>query len=162
MNCIAAVDRNWGIGKDGKLLAHIPRDQNYFREMTSGKTVIMGRKTLESLPKKEPLKNRRNIVISRSPGYEVKGALVVRSVQEALEAVSGCPAEDVFVIGGGKVYREMLPYCDKAYITRIDYAYDADTFFPNLDELPDWEIEEEGEELTLFDLIYHFDVYRRV
>ena len=162
MICIVAVDRNWSIGKDGRLLVHIPRDLQYFKERTYGKTVIMGRKTLESLPKKEPLKGRKNIVLTRNPDYRVEGAQVVHSIEEALELVSGSAPEDVFVIGGGSVYKGMLPHCDRAYITRIEYAYDSDTFFPNLDAAPDWELESEGEEQTLFDLIYHFDIYRRV
>lgn len=162
MNCIAAADRNWGIGKDGKLLASIPGDMKYFRQMTSGKTVIMGRKTLESFPGGQPLKNRVNIVITSNKELEVPGANFVHSVEEALDLVKDTNPEDIFVIGGGSIYREMLPYCDKAYITRIDFSYDADTYFPNLETDPEWELETEGEEQTCFDLIYEFDVWKRI
>lgn len=161
MNCIAAVDSRWSIGQDGSLLVSIPTDMKFFKAMTNGKTVIMGRKTLESFPGKQPLKNRTNIVLSRNMDLEIPGAKVVHSVEEALQAVSGISPEDVFVIGGGSVYRDMLPYCDTAYITKIDYVYAADTSFPDLDADPEWELSEEGEERTYFDLIYSFNVYQR-
>lgn len=161
MNTIAAVDRNWAIGRDGKLLVSIPADMAFFRRMTTGKTVIMGRRTLESFPGGKPLKGRKNIVLTRDPDYAAEGAVVVHSPEEALAAVSGCGPDDVFVIGGGTVYRAMLPYVDTAYITRIDYAYDADCSFPDLDADPEWELAEEGEEQTYFNLVYEFDVYRR-
>ena len=161
MNAIASADRNWGIGKDGKLLVSIPADKAYFKKMTTGKTVIMGRKTLESLPGRKPLKDRRNIVLTRDPDYTAEGALIVHSAAEALDAVSGEKQEDVFVIGGGDIYRELLPYTDCAYITKIDYAYDADAHFPDLDSDPEWEKTAEGEEQTYFDLVYEFDIYQR-
>lgn len=161
MYCIAAVDKNWAIGKNGKLLASIPKDLAYFQKMTTGRTVIMGRKTLESFPKGRPLKNRTNIVITRQEDYKAEGATVVHSVEEVLEAVRGMKDEAVFVIGGESIYREMLPYVDTAYITKIDYAFDADSHFPDLDADPEWELAEEGEEETCFDLIFQFDVYRR-
>ena len=161
MNCIVAVDKNWSIGKDGKLFVSIPADMQYFRQMTMGKVVIMGRKTLDSFPNGQPLKGRTNIVITRKADLEVPGALVVHSIEEAVEAAKGYDPEDVFVIGGGMIYRDMLPYIHKAYVTEIDYAYDADTAFPNLAADPEWELAKEGEEQTYFDLIYAFNVYRR-
>lgn len=140
MNLIAAVDRNWAIGRNGKLLVSIPQDMAYFRQMTTGKVVIMGRKTLESFPKKKPLRNRaENIVITRQTDYQAEGATVVHSVEEALNAAARYDTRDVFVIGGGEVYRSLLPYCDTAYITKIDFAYDADTRLPDLDHDPEWE-----------------------
>ena len=160
MKAIAAADRNWSIGRDGKLLVSIPADMAYFREKTMGKTVIMGRKTLESFPGKKPLKGRKNIVLTRDPDYQAEGAVVVHSAEEALEAAGG-PESDAVVIGGGAIYREMLPYTDTIWITRIDYAYDADTTFPDLDLDPEWELAEKGEEQTYFDIVYEFDVYRR-
>ena len=161
MNLIVCVDRNWNIGCGGRLLVSIPADMKFFKEMTMGKTVIMGRKTLESFPKKQPLKGRRNIVITRDPSYEAPGAVVVHSFEEARAAASDVPEEEAFVIGGGEIYAGMLPYCGTAYVTKIDYAYESDTAFPDLDADPEWELTEESEEQTYFDLLYVFDIYRR-
>ena len=160
MNLIAAVDENWAIGKNNQLLVSIPADMKFFRETTQGNVVIMGRKTLESFPQGQPLKNRVNIVITRNPSYKVKDAVVVHSVEEAIEESRKYDG-DVFVIGGESIYRAMLPYCDTALVTRIDYAYEADTWFPNLDEDEEWELTDEGEEQTCFDLEYAFTRYER-
>lgn len=161
MNLIAAVDKNWAIGKNGKLLVSIPGDQKWFRQETLGKTVIMGRKTLESLPGGRPLDGRANLVLSRNPDYQVKGAKVFRSVKELLDAIKGIPTEQVYVIGGEEIYREFLPLCDTAHITNVDYVYEADAWFPNLDQDPDWEITAESDEQTYFDLCYEFRRYER-
>lgn len=160
MNCIVAVDKNWGIGFRNKLLVSIPADMRFFRETTAGKVVIMGRNTLESFPEGKPLKNRVNIVISTQKEYEVPGAVVVHSVEEAVKAAEAYPQENVFVIGGGSIYRQMLPYCDTAYVTRIDYAYQADTWFPDLFE-EGFELAEESEEQTCYDIEYRFCVFKR-
>lgn len=162
MKAILSADRNWGIGCQNKLLISIPSDMKFFRETTTGHTVVMGRKTLESFPGGQPLKNRRNIVLTRNPGYSVKGAEVVRSPEELLKLLEGSPLEDAYVIGGGEVYRLLLPYCDTVYVTKIDFAYQADTFFPNLDESPEWELAEESEEQTCFDIEFTFRTYRRI
>ncbi len=161
MNVIAAVDKNWAIGHQNKLLVSIPADQKYFRQMTTGKVVVMGRRTLESFPNGEPLKNRTNIILTRNPDFRKEGVTIVSSVEAALKAVKAYPAKDVFVIGGDSVYRQMLPYCDTAYITKIDQVFDADAYFPNLDEDPDWELTKESEEGTYFNMSYVFDVYTR-
>ena len=161
MNLIVAVDSNWGIGKDNKLLVSIPADMKFFRTTTSGKAVIMGRKTLESFPNGLPLKNRVNIVITGNKDYKVKDAIVVHSIEEALKEAGKYPSEDVYVIGGDSIYRQMLPYCSTAHVTKIDFAYQADTFFPNLDEMEEWEVTEESEEQTYFDLEYTFMTYER-
>ena len=161
MNLIAAVDKNWAIGRSGRLLVSIPEDQRLFREETLGKVVVMGRKTLESLPGGQPLHGRTTIVLTRDPEYEVKGALVCRSVDEALEKLKNYPSEDIFIAGGEEIYRAFLPFCDVAHITYIDYAYEADTFFPDLDRDPDWKMILAGEEQTYFDLEYVFAVYER-
>ncbi len=162
MKAIAAVDEKWGIGKDGKLLAHIPADMQYFRQNTAGKVVIMGRKTLESFPKKKPLPGRaENIVITKDAAYQVEGATVVHSIEEALQEAKKWHTDDVYVIGGGAIYEAMLPYVDECLITKIEYTYDADAFFPNLDQNPEWTLAKESEEETYFDLIYSFAVYRR-
>lgn len=161
MNLIVAVDKNWAIGNKNELLVRIPADQRFFREETTGKVIIMGRKTLESFPQKKPLPNRTNIVISRKADYKVDGATVVGSIEEALELVKEYKSEDVFVIGGDSIYHQMLPYCDVAHITKIDYAYEADTYFPNLDEMPEWKITEQSEEQTYYDLEYWFIKYEK-
>ena len=161
MNIIVAADQNWGIGKDNKLLVSIPADMKMFREETSGKVVVMGRKTLESFPNGLPLKNRVNIVITKNPDYDAKGATVVHSIEEALEEVKKYPTEDVYCIGGDSIYAQMLPYCDVAHVTKIDHEYEADAYFPNLDEMDDWYIAADSDEQTYFDLEYQFLMYRR-
>ncbi len=161
MNLIAAVDNNWAIGFQNSLLVRIPEDQKWFRETTTGKVVIMGRKTLESFPNKAPLKNRTNIVITKDVNYKVEGAVVVHSVEEAVKAAEGFASEDVYVIGGESIYRQMLPLCDVAHITKIDYTYQADAYFPNLDKDDNWKITETSDERTYFDLLYEFVKYER-
>ena len=161
MNLIVAVDNNWAIGFQNSLLVRIPEDQKWFRETTTGKAVIMGRKTLESFPNKAPLKNRTNIVITKDVNYKVEGAIVVHSVEEAIEAAKDFADEDIFVIGGESIYRQMLQYCDVAHITKIDYAYQADAYFPNLDKEDGWVITETSDERTYFDLIYEFVKYEK-
>lgn len=158
MNLIVAVDSNWAIGKENKLLVSIPADMKYFRETTKGNIVIMGRKTLESFPGGMPLKNRVNIVITKNTEYKVKDAIVVHSVEEAVEESKKYEGE-VYVIGGESIYRAMLPYCKTALVTKIDHAYAADTYFPNLDEEEGWHLVGETEEQTYFDLEYVFAKY---
>lgn len=160
MNVIVAVDKNWGIGNQGRLLVSIPEDQKLFRQETLGKTVIMGRKTLESLPGGKPLYGRTTIVLSRDPQYRVKGAVCVNSVEEALKAAAR-ENKDIYVAGGEEIYRAFLPYCHMAHVTYIDYAYAADTHFPNLDTDPEWIMDLETEEATYFDLCYCFRRYVR-
>lgn len=160
MNIIAAVDKNWAIGKNNKLLVSIPADMKFFRETTKGSVVVMGRKTLESFPQAQPLKNRVNIVITGNKDYKVKDAIVVNSVEDAVEECKKYDQE-VFIIGGESIYRAMLPYCKTAYITKIDQAYEADTYFPNLDRDEEWELTGISEEQTYFDLEYVFARYER-
>lgn len=160
MKLIAAVDKAWAIGKNNRMMWSIPADMRFFRETTKGNIVIMGRKTLESFPQGQPLSNRVNIVITKNKDYKIKGAVVVHSVEEAIEE-SGKYEGDVYVIGGGSIYRAMLKYCDTAFVTKIDHTFDADTYFPNLDEDPEWEMTKISEEQTCFDLEYYFTVYER-
>ena len=161
MNLIAAVDKNWAIGCKNKLLVSIPADMKFFRETTTGKVVVMGRKTLESFPNGLPLKNRTNIVLTHNPNYKVNDAIVVHSLDELHEELKKYNSEDVYVIGGEKIYEQLLDECDVAHITKIDYAYDADAYFPNLDEKPEWEITADSDEQTYFDLEYQFVKYER-
>ena len=161
MNLIVAVDKNWAIGKNNKLLVSIPSDMKFFRETTSEKVLVMGRKTLESFPNGLPLKNRVNIVLTSDPDYQVRGAVIVHSIEEALKEVEKYPTEDVYVIGGETIYRQMLPYCDVAHVTKIYHAYEADAYFPNLDEMPEWEVVADSEEQTYFDLEFQFLMYQK-
>ncbi len=162
MQMIAAADEKWGIGKDGKLLVSIPADMKFFQSATTGHTVVMGRKTLESFPGRKPLKNRRNIVLTSNPDYTIEGAEVVHSVEEVIDKIKDLSSDDVFCIGGEQIYRLLLPYCDTALITRIDHVYDADAFMPDLDQDPEWTLAEESDEQIFFDLTYHFCTYKRI
>lgn len=161
MNLIVAVDENWGIGNKNELLVRIPADMKFFRQETTGKVVVLGRKTLETFPQGLPLKNRTNIILSSNPSYQVKDAIVVHSVEELLEELKKYQEEDIYIIGGESVYKQMLPYCKVAHVTKIDHAYEADAHFPNLDEDEAWEITADSDEQTYFDITYHFLKYER-
>ncbi len=161
MNIIVAVDKNWAIGKNNKMMWSIPADMRFFREKTTGHVVVMGRKTLESFPNGLPLKQRTKLILSRDRSYKVKGALVLHTMEELLEHLKEYDSSDIFIIGGESIYRQFLPYCDTAYVTRIDHAYDADTYFPNLDELLEWTMTEVSEEQTSFDLEFVFTKYEK-
>lgn len=162
MNIIAAVDSNWAIGYKNELLVKIPNDQKWFQKVTTGRVVVMGRKTMETFPNGMPLKNRTNIVLTNDKKLTVKDALLVYGVDELLDELKKYNTEDVYVIGGESVYEQLLPYCDTAYITKIDYSYQADRYFPNLDKSPEWKVESESDEQTYFDLEYYFMKYVRV
>ncbi len=161
MKLIAAVDNNWAIGNKGALLVRIRTDQMNFRALTTGKVVILGRKTLETFPQKQPLANRTNIILSKNPDYKVKDAIVVHSMDELMEDLKKYDTDDVFVIGGESIYKALEPMCDTAIITKVEHSYEADAYFPNLDENPDWDLVEEGEEQTCFDLSFTFNTYKR-
>lgn len=162
MNLIAAVDKNWGIGYKNKLLVSIPDDMKFFRQTTTGKVVVMGRKTLESFPNGQPLKNRVNIVLTGDKNYQVKDAVIVHDMDELHAELAKYDSNDVYVIGGESIYRQLADECDTAHITKIDYAYEADAYFPNLDEKNEWKITEDSEEQTYFDLEYYFLKYEKV
>lgn len=161
MKAILSADKNWGIGYQNKLLARIPSDMKFFREKTTGKVVVMGRKTLESFPNGLPLKNRINIVLTGNANYQVKDAIIVHTQEELLKELEKYNDDDIFIIGGESVYRMMLPYCDTVYVTKFDRVYQADTFFPDLDKMDEWVMTEEGEEQTCFDLEFTFTKYER-
>jgi len=162
MNMIVAVDENWAIGNKGELLVRIPNDQKVFRMETTGKVVVLGRKTMDTFPQKQPLPNRTNIILTRNPRYEVKDAIVVHSIEELLEELKNYPDEDIYIIGGDSIYKQMLPYCDVAHVTWIEHEYQADSYFPNLDKDPEWVMTEESDELTYSDIAYYFRKYERV
>lgn len=160
MNMIVAVDKNWGIGKGGNLLVRIPGDLKYFREMTLGNCVIMGRTTAESLPSQQPLKGRINVIMSRSADYAAN-CVVCNSVDEVVALVKGFDSGNVFVIGGQEIYDLFLPYCDTFYVTKIDAEFSADKHFENLDLRPDIVLVEEGEIREENGIQYRFTKYKR-
>ncbi|MEF9940976.1 MAG: dihydrofolate reductase [Lachnospiraceae bacterium] len=162
MNIIVATDKNWGIGFENNLLVSIPADMKFFRETTAGKIVVMGRKTLESFPNGLPLKNRINIILTSNKKYTVKDAIVIHSIDEMVEELKKYKEEDIYVIGGESIYRQLLPYCKTAHVTKIDHEYQADTFFPNLDKDKEWKLTGESEEQTYFNLEYVFARYERI
>lgn len=162
MNLIVAADKNWAIGYQNQLLVSIPSDMKFFRKMTTGKVVVMGRKTLESFPNGMPLKNRVNIVLTKNKNYQVKDVVIVHTVEDLMEELKQYNTDDVFVIGGESIYRLLLPYCDTAYVTKIDHEFQADTYFPDLEKEEDWELVETSEENTCFDLEYYFTKYKKV
>lgn len=136
MNCIAAVDRRWAIGKGNSLLFHIPEDMSFFKEKTLGKTVIMGKNTLLSLPCQKPLAERTNIVLSTS--LSRNDCIVCRNLKNLSEQIKYCNSDDLYVIGGEQVYKLLLPYCSTAYITKVDVESTGDKFFSNLDLSDNW------------------------
>lgn len=158
MDLIAAVDQNWAIGRDGDQLCYIPADLKHFQALTTGHAVLLGRKTLTTFPGGRPLKNRRNLILSRDPGFAPEGAEVFRDVDSLLSAA---PA-DSFVIGGASVYRALLPHCDRAFITKLDKAWPADAFFPDLDADPNWAVTEEGERREHEGISFRYVTYERV
>ena len=162
MNMIVAVDANWAIGNKGSLLVRIPADHKMFRNETIGKTVVLGRKTLETFPQKQPLSGRTNIILTRNPDYKAGDALIAHSLEALLGMLKDIPDEEIYIIGGSSVYDMMLPYCDTVHVTKIDHEYEADAYFPNLDESDEWEIEADSDEQVYFDLTYRFLKYRRL
>lgn len=162
MNIIVAVDKNWAIGLKNKLLVTIPADHKMFRQETMGKVVVYGRKTLETFPGKKPLQGRTNIVLTTDEAYTVKDALTVHSLKALFRQLEQYDTKDVYVIGGESVYRQLLPFCDTAHVTRIDHAYEADVWFPDLDADGQWRVTADSEEQTYFDLEYKFLKYEKI
>lgn len=161
MNMIVAVDSNWAIGCKNQLLISIPADHKMFRKETLGKVVVLGRKTLETFPNGLPLSQRTNIILSNNKDYKVKDATVVHGIEELLEELKQYDTNDVYIIGGETVYRQMLPYVDTVHVTKIDREYEADAFFPNLDKMPDFKITAVSDEQVYFDTTYTFKKYER-
>ena len=162
MNMIVAADKNWGIGYRNRLLVSIPEDMKFFRSATEGNVVVMGRKTLESFPGGRPLGNRTNIVLTKNPEYRVRGAVVCHSLEEVLKELEAYPSEKGYVIGGSSIYEQFLPLCNVAHVTKIDHAYEADAYFPDIDRMPEWTLTGESEEKTYFDLEFTFCRYERL
>ena len=158
MNVIVAVDQNWAIGKDGDQLVYLSEDLKRFKALTTGHPVILGRKTLATFPGGRPLKGRRNLILSRSADFAPEGAEVFSDV----ETLRAAAPEDAFVIGGASVYRQLLPWCDTAYVTKIDRAFPADCHFPDLDQDPDWKLEQQLQSGEEAGISYRMLRYRRV
>ena len=140
---IVHADKEWGIGKNNDMMFSLPKDMKFFRETTMGHTVVMGGKTLRSFPNQKPLKNRVNIVLSR--GQVCDECVFVRDFDELKTELKKRENEEIYIIGGGVIYREMLPYCHKALVTKVDAVGGAEVFFPNLDENPNFKCVDEGE-----------------
>jgi len=159
MKAIVAVDLKWGIGYKGSLLQRIPEDMKFFKEMTFGKVVVMGRETFESFPGKEPLKDRINIVLSRSKDFNNEKVIICRSIDELFHELKKYSTDDIFVIGGESVYKQLLPYCSEAYVTKIENTYTADRFFVNIDKEEDWKLVTESDLRTYKDVNFRFLKY---
>lgn len=143
IRAIVNADAKWGIGKNNSLLFHLPADMKFFRETTSGKTVVMGGNTLRSFPGGKPLKNRVNIVLSRSQVRD--DCIVVRTLDGLFAELKKRPDEEIYVIGGGEIYRALLPFCVEVLVTKVEADGGADTFFPDLDKDPAFALKKEGE-----------------
>lgn len=167
ISAIVAVDNNWGIGYNGDLLEHIPDDLKYFKTITEGHVIVMGRKTWDSLPKK-PLPNRVNVVVSSKYTFEAKSgkgqpSLVLCDMPHCIQGITNSRDEEIFIIGGGEIYKQLLPYCDRVYVTLIEKSHDnVDTYFPNLDEAPEWEVSTRTELREYENVPYTFLTYDRI
>ena len=143
MIAIAAIDSNWAIGNKGDLLISLPEDQKgVFRFYTAGNTVVFGRKTLMTFKDQKLLPKRINIILSRNPDFEKEGAVILHSTDELDQYAKSHPDEKIFVIGGEEIYKTLLPICDEAILTKINHEFEADAYFPNLDEDDEWELVE--------------------
>ena len=159
IKAIVHADKEWGIGKNGDMMFSLPKDMKFFRETTTGHVVVMGGNTLRSFPGQKPLKNRTNIVVSR--GQVRDDCIIVPTMSEFKEMIKSHQNEgDVYVIGGAQIYKELLPYCDEALVTRVDAIGGADTFFPNLDEDENFVCVYESEPIDDNGLTIRFTTYR--
>jgi len=161
LNVILSATDDWGIGFENRLLFRVPEDMRRFRALTVGKVVVMGRKTFLSLPNQKPLADRENIVLSRDPDFAPDGVTVARSTDELFRLLESRDTDDVFVIGGAAVYRELLPFCGIAYVTRFYAKKEADSFFPCLDGDESWQLVERSDLREHEGLTFTFDRYER-
>ncbi|WP_235334086.1 dihydrofolate reductase [Pelosinus fermentans] len=162
MKLIVAVDEQWGIGCNGQLLVTIPADMQHFKEKTKGKVVVMGRGTFESLPGQKPLQGRINVVLTKNIKIHWEGVTLCHSLLQLFSSLSLYHSEDIFIIGGESVYRQCLPYCSEAYITKISKVHHADTCFPNLDKQSEWQCIEESSVQSYKDITYRFATYKNL
>lgn len=161
MKAIVAVDSNWGIGHEGKLLQSIPEDMQFFKSTTLHNVVVMGRETFESLPGKRPLKDRVNIVLTRNKDYQANGVILCHSIEDTLEKLKCYPNNRIFIIGGEAIYKAFLPYCDEVLLTKMYAAYPATKFFPNIDLDSSWNLDYSGELKDYNGINYHFNLYKK-
>lgn len=161
MKAIVVVDNHWGIGKDGQLLAHLPGDLKYFKEKTLGKTIIVGRKTLQSFPGGKPLPGRTNIVLTENLAFEQDQCAICNDLDELFDEIAMLDGEDVYVVGGACIYEMFLPYCDDVYVTKIQKTFDADKHFPNLDQSDSFEKTWQSELIEEKGVQYRFEKYSR-
>ncbi len=163
MKLIVNVDNEWNIGNDGDLVFPIREDMKFFRTTTSGKIVVMGRKTLDSFPGGNPLKNRVNIVLTRDKSFSREGVIVVNSVEQALEALKAYDSDDVYIIGGAEIYALFLDFCDTAVVTHVDaVAPEADKKFPDLSTNSQWALVEKSEEKEENGIKFYFCTYKKM
>lgn len=161
MNLIVAVDYNWAIGYKNELLIHIPKDRQFFKDTTMSKIVVMGRKTFESLSNKLPLKGRINIILTSDVNYKVPNAIVLNCLDDLYDELEKYDTENIFIIGGESIYKQLLDKCDTAFITKINKEFKADSFFPNLDNDSKWKIANKSEKENYTDVSYIFYTYKR-
>ncbi len=160
ISIIVTADNNWGIGKAGKTIVSIPEDARYIRSTTNGQTVIVGRRTFENILKRREPINHNTVILSTETRYVGDNVVVAHTPEEAVKQALSF-GTDVYVIGGDETYKALLPYCDEVQVTKIDYVYDVDAYFPNLDKMPEWVIVDKSEEQTQFDLVYYYYKYKR-
>lgn len=160
MKGIVVVDKNWGIGKEGGLLTHLPGDLKYFKEKTLGKIIVMGRKTLESLPGKKPLPGRTTIVLTKDKTFQAD-CTICYSMEELFQELGKYPKEDIFVAGGAAIYEQLLPYCDSYFVTKMEESFEADRYLNNLDLHEEFLLYSEGEPQVENGVQYKFIEYRR-
>ena len=159
MQAIVAVDRNWAIGRSGGMLFHLPGDLQFFKRTTLGKTVVMGRRTLESLPGGRPLRQRQNIVLTRDPDFTAEGVTAAHSLADLAKALKDVAPDDVMLIGGHQVYHLLIDCCDRAYVTHVEAEAPADCYFPNLSHRPGWRLVDKSPAQQENGLAYTFWTY---
>lgn len=162
MKIIAMVDNNWAIGNKGNILVDIPENQKFLHHNTIGEVIVYGRKSLSRFPNNVPLPGRVNIVFSRNKKLNIKGATVISSEKELFAELQQYETKNVYVIGGEQIFKLLLPYCEYANITKLDYSYEADAFFPNLDKLENWLLVKESDEQTYFSIEYYNMIYKNI
>ena len=160
LSMIVTADRNWAISKEHKPLITIPDDVKFVRDTTYGNVIILGRHTFEFSFGGKPLPNRTTIIVAKDDGYSVNGAIVVHDTAHALEKAQSFK-RDIYVLGGKRLYTELLDQCDEVLVTSVEYVYSADSWFPNLDKKPEWVMVDSSEEQTHFDVVYYFKKYKK-